>query len=340
MGLKGGNEMIDNVTFCEECRKDVSYIETEEIIQNELKGETFEYKGKKATCNECGSEVYVAEIEDYNLKALYDAYRTKNSRISLENILKIPEKYGIGKRPLSLLLGWGEMTFSRYCDGDMPSKQYSDILQRIYNDPAFYDSILENNKDNLKSPSAYEKSKRVTEKLLGVMNIPLAKIDIVIEYLLCICEDITPLALQKVLYYIQGFYYAFMDEFIFKEDCEAWAHGPVFPNIYHRYSSYRFDPIEGGGSCDEPFLTIYEKAIIDSVIKNLCCYSGKTLEGFTHSEMPWLITRGDLPVAASSNRIIHKKELGKYFKAVKERFNMINPTDIENYSKKMFEQIN
>jgi putative zinc finger/helix-turn-helix YgiT family protein len=340
MRLKGGIEMIENIIFCEECRKDVAYIETEEIFQNELKGEAFEYKGKKAVCNECGSEVYVAEIEDYNLKELYDAYRTKNSIISLENILAIPEKYGIGKRPLSLLLGWGEMTFSRYCDGDMPSKQYSDILQQIYNEPAFYDSILETNKNKLKSLSAYEKSKRVTEKLLGANNIPLAKIDVVIEYLLCICEDITPLALQKVLYYIQGFYYAFMDEFIFEEDCEAWAHGPVFPNIYHRYSSYRFDPIDGSVTCDEPVLTIYEKTIIDSIIKNLCCYSGKILERFTHSEMPWLITRGDLPVSASSNRIIHKKELGKYFKVVKERFNMINPTDIENYSTKMFEQIN
>jgi len=340
MGLKGGIEMIESITFCEECRKDVSYIETEEIFQNELKGETFEYKGKKAVCNECGSEVYVAEIEDYNLKALYDAYRTKNSIISLENILAIPEKYGIGKRPLSLLLGWGEMTFSRYCEGYMPSKQYSDILQQIYNEPAFYDSILETNKNNLKSLSAYEKSKRVTEKMLGANNIPLAKIDVVIEYLLCICGDITPLALQKVLYYIQGFYYAFIDEFIFEEDCEAWAHGPVFPNIYHRYSSYRFDLIEGSGTCDEPVLTIYEKSIIDSVIKNLCCYSGKVLERFTHSEMPWLITRGDLPVSASCNRIIHKNELGKYFKVVKECFNIINPTDIENYSTKMFEQIN
>lgn len=340
MGLKGGIEMIERMTFCEECRKDVDYIETEVIMQNELKREMFEYKGKRAICEKCGSEVYVAEIEDYNLKALYDAYRKKNSIISLEKILKIPEKYGIGKRPLSLLLGWGEMTFSRYCDGDMPSKQYSDMLQKIYDEPTFYCSILESNKDNLKSSTAYEKSKRVTEELLGAKNTPLTKIDIVIDYLLCKCEDITPLALQKALYYIQGFYYAFKDEFIFKEDCEAWAHGPVYPNIYHIYSSYRFDPIEGGGTCDESALPIYEKAIIDSVIKNFCCYSGKTLEGFTHSEAPWLKTRGDIPITAVSNRTIHKKEIGEYFKTIKEHFEMINPADIENYSAKMFERIN
>jgi len=130
--------MLARITFCEECRRDVAYSEIEVAMQNELKGETFEYTGKQAVCAECGSEVYVAEVEDYNLKALYDAYRKKNSIIALEKILVLPEKYGIGKRPLSLLLGWGEMTFSRYCDGDMPSKQYSDILQHIYDDPAYY----------------------------------------------------------------------------------------------------------------------------------------------------------------------------------------------------------
>lgn len=340
MGLKGGIEMIEKMTICEECRKDVGYTETEVVMKNELKGETYEYTGKMAVCAECGAEVYVPEIDDFNLKALYDAYRMRNSIISLEKILEISERYGIGKRPLSLLFGWGEMTFSRYCDGDMPSKQYSDILQRIYDEPAFYRSILEGNKDNLKSQTAYEKSKRVTEELLGAQNTPLTKMDIIIEYLLCKCEDITPLALQKALYYVQGFYYAFMDEFIFKDDCEAWAHGPVYRDIYQRYSSYRFDPIEGGETCNEVVLTNYEKAVIDSIIRNLCCYSGKILEGFTHAEAPWLKTRGDLPVTAASSRMINKKVIGEYFKAVKEHCGMINPSDIESYSKKMFEQIN
>ncbi len=331
--------MNEKIAFCEECRKDVTYREQEVILQNILKGENYEYTGKKAICDECGLEVYVAEIEDYNLKSLYDTYRKKNLIISLDKILEIPEKYGIGKRPLSLLLGWGEMTFSRYCDGDMPTKQYSDILQRIYDDPSYYRSILMNSKDNLKSPAAYEKSKRTTDELLNGKKSPFGKINIVIDYLLCKCEDITPLALQKALYYVQGFYFAFKEEFIFNEDCEAWAHGPVYPEIYHRYSFYRFDPIEGSKRCDETALTIYEKTVIDSVIKNLCCYSGKVLEDFTHSEEPWLKTRGDLPVSAASSRIINKQVISKYFKTVKEIHNMINPADIKFYSTKMFEQI-
>lgn len=66
--------MAQITTFCEECRDDVIYEVTEIILQNELYEEKYEYKGKKAICNKCGSEVYVAEIEDYNLEALYVAY--------------------------------------------------------------------------------------------------------------------------------------------------------------------------------------------------------------------------------------------------------------------------
>lgn len=69
-------------------------------------------------------------------------------------------------------------------------------------------------------------------------------------------------------------------------------------------------------------MTNYEKAVIDSIIKNLCYYSGKTLESFTHSEAPWLKTRGDLSVTAASNRTIHKKVMGDYFAAVKEHCGM------------------
>ncbi len=328
--------MDKKMTFCEECREDVTYFTESISMTGILKGEEYRFVGKKATCPDCSAEVYVAKIEDENLKALYDAYRQKNGIISHENILEIPQKYNIGKRPLSLLLGWGEMTFTRYCNGDMPTKQYSDILQRVYQEPHFYLSLLEENKGNLKSKTAYKKSKRTTVELLGGQKTAVSKVDEVIGYLLFRCEDITPLALQKALYYIQGFYYAFMEAFLFTEDCEAWVHGPVYREIYNRYSSYRFDPIESSNEFDISVFTDAEKAIIDSVIQNFCCYSGKILERFTHAEMPWIKTRGNLSADAHSNRIIGKDIIGEYFTAVKQKYNMLTPNDIENYAQVMF----
>lgn len=333
--------MNSKMAFCEDCRKDVLYTEREEYMSGTLKGETYNYYGKIAFCNECSSELYINEINDYNLDQLYNEFRKQNNIISLEKILEIPRKYNIGKRPLSLLLGWGEQTFSRYCDGDSPTKQYSMILQKIYDDPRYYLSVLEDNKEKLKSQSTYEKSKQSTQLILGTQQISdTTKIDSVVNYLLCECEDITPLALQKILYYVQGFYYAFLNRFIFKENCEAWVHGPVFRDIYFKYREYRFDPINDYCDMEEDLnLSVSEKAIIDSVIKNLSCYSGKILEAFTHAETPWLATRGDLPALASTDRGIDKQLIADYFTAVKEKNDMINPSDIGIYSKKMFEQL-
>lgn len=331
--------MYDKKAFCEKCRKDAVYSIEQITLKETLKGEEYDYAGKRALCAECGSEVHVFAVEDENLKALYDAYRQRHGIIPLEKVVEIPQKYNIGKRPLSLLLGWGEMTFTRYFDGDMPTKQYSDIMLRICDEPSFYLSLLEENKGNLKSPLAYEKSKRATLELLGRQKPIVSKADQVVDYLLYRCEDITPLALQKALYYIQGFGSVFLDRFMFTEDCEAWVHGPVYREMYNRYSSYRYDPIEGYSEADVSAFTDPEKAVIDSVVQNLCCYSGKILERFTHYETPWLKTRGDLPADMHSNRVISKECIGEYFHAVKLKYDMLTPIDIENYAIAMFNRV-
>jgi len=323
--------------FCENCRNDVEYNVIEEQMIGTIKGETYTYTGKVAKCKECKSDIFVNSISDYNLKALYDVYREKNGIISLEKILEICEKYNISKRPLSLLLGWGEQTYSRYCNGDIPSKQYSDILNKIYENPVFYSELLENSKEKLPSEIAYKKSREAVDKILeGNLNKE-SKINRVINYILNRCGDITPLALQKSLYYVQGFYYAFNNKFLFEEDCQAWGHGPVYPEVYFKYKHYKFDSIESKIEVSDTIFTSSELIIIENVIKHFCCYSGKVLEKFTHSEYPWLQTRGEIPELKSSTEIIKKEYIGKYFKDVREKYNMINPNDIETYAKKMFD---
>ena len=326
-------------TFCEDCRNDVEYTTVSVPMTGTIKGKEYHYTGTEARCADCGSLVFVPEISDDNLRSLYNVFREENGIVSLDVICAIPEKYDIGKRPLSLLLGWGELTFSRYCDGDIPTRQYSDILQRIYNEPQFYSELLEANKANLKSQRTYEKTRRAVDALLSV-DAPLnSKINTVIQYLLYQCEDITPLALQKALYYIQGFHFAFYRTFLFPEDCQAWTHGPVYRDIYFRYRDYRFDPIEKTTTFDTSVFSASEKAICDSVINNICCYSGKILERFTHNEAPWLTTRGDLPDSAPSDRIIEESVIGAYFDAVKAKYNMVNPRDIKDYAQDMFQQL-
>lgn len=331
--------MNEKRAFCENCRDEVSYIINQKPMEGTIKGKKYTYIGKEARCEQCGSEIYIDSVNDHNLKSLYDEYRSKNDIISLEHIRELPKKYSIGKRPLSLILGWGELTFTRYYDGYLPTAQYSDILKRIYNDPYYYLEMLERNKYKLQTTAAYKKSKAAVEAIIKGESAHGSLMDTVIEYLLSECGDVTPLALQKALYYIQGFYYAFFGKYLFKEDCEAWVHGPVYREVYKRYSDYRFDPIQSYSSNEDIDLGSSERAILDSIIKNICCYSGKVLENFTHAETPWLITRGELPNNVPSSSIIEKELIGKYFVEVKNKYNMINPEDIEAYTKDMFKRL-
>jgi uncharacterized phage-associated protein len=173
------------------------------------------------------------------------------------------------------------------------------------------------------------------EELLAQPAADTSKLSIAADYLIWRCGDITPLALQKALYYVQGFYYAFYQEFLFSQDCEAWAHGPVFRDSYLQHQNYRFDPLAAPAAFDVSLLTAKEKAVLDNVIDHICCYSGMVLEHITCAEMPWITARGDLPLTAPSDQIIPQEAIGAYFTAVKEKYHMLTPHDIREYAGKM-----
>ena len=328
--------------FCERCHDKVEYSIREEKMTKNIKGKEIEYIGKVAICSECGSEMFVADIRDYNLGMLDMVFREKEGLISVSEMELILDKYNIGKRPLSLLLGWGEGTLTRYLDGDIPTKQYSDTLKTILNDSNYMKELLEENKNNI-TDVAYRRCSEALAEIEKEDSITVRsedKIDHVVKYLLVSCSDITPLALQKLLYYAQGFFKAFTGEYLFYNNCEAWAHGPVYRSVYYKYKNYGYNPIEESEyDYTEIELTKIEKEILDSIIRNFGCYSGKVLEKMTHAEIPWSYTRIGLGDNENSNRIIKKELIVKYFNDIKLKHNMLNISDIKDYSTDLFSKL-
>ena len=49
-------------------------------------------------------------------------------------------------------------------------------------------------------------------------------------------DTLSPLKLQKLLYYCQAWHYTIFNKELFDEKIEAWAHGPVVPSQYKRFS--------------------------------------------------------------------------------------------------------
>lgn len=55
--------------------------------------------------------------------------------------------------------------------------------------------------------------------------------------------EINNLRLQKLLYFVQGFYLVNNDKLLFEDSIEKWRYGPVIPQVYHAFKSYGSDEI-------------------------------------------------------------------------------------------------
>lgn len=104
-------------------------------------------------------------------------------------------------------------------------------------------------------------------------------------------DTISNLKLQKLCYYAQGFTLALTGEPLFPEEVQAWAHGPVIPELYRHYKSYGAAALP---KPDEPIDEIRAKftqsqlEILDDVKEVYGQYSAWKLRDMTHEESPWL----------------------------------------------------
>ena len=330
-----------NRGFCENCNELVEFVEKEINESCEIRGKEYKYKKIVGYCKKCNEEISSNEITDRNLKRIDDAFRTEEEIIKTNEIIDILKKYKIGKKPLAKLLGWGEITLIRYLNGDVPTKPYSDELYKILLDVNYMEELIEKNKDNI-TQRAYENVKNAIKEIKQFSfcgNIQ-SDIELIAEYIIMIGKEITPLALQKILYYAQGFYMAFFGDFLFSDDCQAWVHGPVYLKIYEKYKIFKSGNIPIYMDYDiSDMLDDEKRELLNVVIKCFGYYNGKALEKMTHYETPWINARKGLPFNENSNNTIEKNDIEEYFTKVKDKYDMLNILEIRKYSEEHFNRV-
>lgn len=324
--------------FCENCRDENEYSIREVEKTANLNGEEIIYTYKEAHCKNCGNEIYIQDISNSNLRELYEKYRKSKNIISITDIENIMIKYNISNENLCLLLGFDEGTVSRYLDGDIPTNNHSDILRKIYINPEYYSIILQSNKERI-NVKDYNKSRQSVRNIIR-MDSTEDKIYSIIKYIINREVDFTPFSLQKLLYYVQGFYYIFTNEFIFKEECEAWINGPVYRSVYYRYEKFGIKLVNKEIISKEyKELSDIERNVVESVIKFYGCYSGKVLEKMTNNEAPWVLTRTKIMRSENDSEFIDRKLIIDYFEGIKDKYSINEIVDIGKYSKQVFEKI-
>ncbi len=111
------------------------------------------------------------------------------------------------------------------------------------------------------------------------------------NYVICAFESekkpITNLKLQKVLYYIQGYFYKKFKKSAFDEEIYNWQYGPVVPVVYFEYNHHGSAPLDSNGSCSQLDFSLEEKQLILTIIKKCMVLPTSKLVAKTHSEAPW-----------------------------------------------------
>lgn len=104
--------------------------------------------------------------------------------------------------------------------------------------------------------------------------------------------DITPMKLQRLIYFVYRDYLQQTNNSLFNERFKTWKHGPVLSSVYEKFKKYganaiRSYAIEGDG---KTVLTVNEdnspafKRILDNVWKTSKNYNGIYLSSLTNMQ--------------------------------------------------------
>lgn len=130
-------------------------------------------------------------------------------------------------------------------------------------------------------------------------------------YILSKTGTITHMKLQKLVYYGQAWSLVWDERPLFPERIEAWANGPVCPDLYYAHQGEYTVSEEPKGDASK--LSKDARETLDAVLK---AYGKKTahwLSELTHREKPWKDARKGLPDGMRSNRPISHAAMAEYY---------------------------
>lgn len=119
--------------------------------------------------------------------------------------------------------------------------------------------------------------------------------------------------LQKLVYYAQVWSLVLNNEKLFKEQMEAWVHGPAIPSLYERFKEFGSEPIILENEELKFNLSKKQEEVLDNVWQVYGKYDANYLEVLVHSELPWQKAREGLSLSEPSQNKINLNTAKKYY---------------------------
>ena len=322
------NMYLDKV-FCANCLRLQSYSIRTEKVRRSWNDIECEYNKRIAYCDCCGKRISVPGLDDLNENEFDIKCREENGYIQVSEIKDIMARYNVEKRPLSLALGLGEHTIENYLKGQLPNKRYSELLKRVLLYYTEMQKLFVQNGDKINDHA----SKKIKERLdyYAYINSHSTTIEKVTIYVLNSKYEITNMSLQKLLYYIEAYCQVILHERIFDNRCEAWAYGPVYPEVYEKYKSFgreriQVDPVDLNDEIDDKY-----RKLIDYVLNLYAIYNGVTLMDLSHAEEPWKKAHLGYGDKERCEEVISHESITDYFTAVSKRYDLRKEVKVKQY---------
>jgi len=132
------------------------------------------------------------------------------------------------------------------------------------------------------------------------------------KYILEQYGAMSTMKLQKLCYYAQAWSLVWDDYPLFNEDFQAWANGPVCPELFYKTKgSFLVDASDETGGHND--LTEYQKDTINRVLEHYGPHNAQWLSQLTHLEDPWNEARKGIPAGVGCDRVITKESMAMYY---------------------------
>lgn len=145
------------------------------------------------------------------------------------------------------------------------------------------------------------------------MNIKTTVYDVA-SYILREKKVVTAMKLQKLVYYCQAWSLVWDEKPMFNQKIEAWANGPVSPDLYrvHR-GEYDISTLREG---DSEKLDFTQEETVDAVLSYYGDKSSQWLSDLTHMEDPWKEARKGIPDGHRGQKEITHASMAEYYEGL------------------------
>lgn len=138
-------------------------------------------------------------------------------------------------------------------------------------------------------------------------------------YILEKIGEISGVRLQKLCYYSQAWHLVILDRILFQERIEAWANGPVIPDLYQKHKLQY--PITKNLFDEDPKskkeISEDSLQIINEVLKIYGDFTSQQLSNLSHTEEPWINARKGLGELERGTEQILLADMVEYYSSLK-----------------------